>query len=149
MEVWLFCENSCQKERRSALCSLDVNKVSRNFFNKTKIGIFCEKFSRQNERSYALCSLNVNKVSRIFSWFFWEVKVNQSWTLPMSMRQALGFCKAIKVTLKSCPSKALLMAKMAAWNAASSTGISSAKIPPKIEKNLVKMKGVLQCKAQM
>ena len=69
MEFGIFCKKSRQNERRSALCSLDVNKVSHNFFNKTKIGIFGEK-SCQNERSSALCSLDVNKVSRIFPWFF-------------------------------------------------------------------------------
>ena len=35
LEFRIFCEKSRQNERSSALCSLDVNKVSRNFFKKS------------------------------------------------------------------------------------------------------------------
>ena len=57
IEFCIYCAKIRQIERSSVVCSLNVNKLSREFFHD----FFGEKY-RQNERNSAFCSLNVNKV---------------------------------------------------------------------------------------
>ena len=64
MEFCIFCAKSRQNERSSVVYSLNVNKLSREFFHD----FFGEK-SRQNE-----WSLNVNKVSRFFTDFLMKLQ---------------------------------------------------------------------------
>ena len=70
----IFVEKCRQNERCFALCSLNVNKVSRVFvrifYEKIRHEFFYEK-SRQNERCSVTCNLNVNTVSRVLFRIFY------------------------------------------------------------------------------
>ena len=70
LKIWIFCEKSRQNERSSALCSLDVNKVSRNFLSKIRLWIFC---------------VIIKTPSSVQNCY----EVNQSWTLPMRLLEEL------------------------------------------------------------